>query len=150
VARPAAGHHGHRDGPGQSVAAVAVKERFEHAGIGGLVGGRREDGDVGGGDLAVSRVSSASDESNKADACSARSMTSGAGAPGLAGRGGTAPDGTEGAEGISAADKVRATARATPCVRDAGLGLPVTTAIRMSLAFVRLGILYNNSDRFSV
>jgi hypothetical protein len=51
VAGPAAGHHGHRDGPGQAVAAVAVKERLEHAGVGGLVGGRREDGDVGGGDL---------------------------------------------------------------------------------------------------
>ena len=28
--------------------------------------------------------------------------------------------------------RASATARATPCVRDAGLGLPVTTAIRMA------------------
>src|SRR4029077_581501 len=85
---------------------------------------------------AVSRVSSASEESNRADACSARSTTSGAGAPGAA------EDGTLGAEraeGTSSARKIAATARATPCVRDAGLGLPVTTAIRISVASVASG-----------
>src|SRR5438876_8179815 len=82
---------------------------------------------------AVSRVSSASEESNRAGACSARSTTSGAGTPGVA------EDGTLGAEraeATSAARRVLATARATPCVRDAGLGLPVTTAIRIRVVSV--------------
>jgi DNA-binding MarR family transcriptional regulator len=51
VAGPAAGHDGHRDGPGEAVAAVPVQEGLEHAGVGGLIGRRGENGDVGGGDL---------------------------------------------------------------------------------------------------
>ena len=51
VAGPAAGHHRDRDGAGQAVVAVAVQEGLEHPGVGGLVGRRGEDGDVGGGDL---------------------------------------------------------------------------------------------------
>src|SRR6185312_5490766 len=101
---------------------------------------------------AVSRVSSASEESNKAAACSARSTTSGAGAPGVAGDGTL---GAERAEGTSAARKVSATARATPCVRDAGLGLPVTTAIRISVAsiasslylIIPIDLIYKNEVR---
>src|SRR5258705_70830 len=86
---------------------------------------------------AASRVSSASEGANKADACSARSTTSEAGTPRLAGRGDAVPGGTIGterADETSAADRVPATARATRCVRDAGFGLPVTTAIRMGAA----------------
>src|SRR6202453_3327510 len=55
----------------------------------------------------VSRDSDGSDQSNRPAACSARSTT------------------TEGEPSAPA------TARATLWVRDAGLGLPVTTAIRM-------------------
>jgi Luciferase-like monooxygenase len=51
VTGPAAGHDRHRDRPGEPVAAVTVEECLQHAGIGRLVGGRREDGDVSGGDL---------------------------------------------------------------------------------------------------
>ena len=51
MTRPAAGHDRYRDRPGQPVAAVTVEECLQHAGIGSLVGGRREDDDVSGGDL---------------------------------------------------------------------------------------------------
>ena len=65
---------------------------------------------------AVSRDSSAADGSNRLAACSLRSTTRWVWDP--------AAD--------SAADRVPATARATPWVRDAGFGFPVTTAIRMT------------------
>ena len=51
MARPAAGHDGDRDRTGQAVVAVAIEEGLQHAGVGGLVGRRGENGDVGGGDL---------------------------------------------------------------------------------------------------
>src|SRR5271166_2760521 len=81
---------------------------------------------------AVSRVSSASDQSNRLDACSARSTTRCVG--GFWGTSDTvSPTGAPGSEaGVSSVARASATARATPCVRDAGLGLPVTTAIRMA------------------
>src|ERR1700735_3004002 len=62
---------------------------------------------------AVSRDSSAADGSNRLAGCSLRSTTRWVWDP--------AAD--------SAADRVPATARATPWVRDAGFGFPVTTAI---------------------
>src|SRR6185312_9897027 len=60
---------------------------------------------------AVSRDSSAAEESNSRGACPARSTTGWVVAPGRV------------------AASAPATARATPWVRDAGFGLPVTTAI---------------------
>src|ERR1035441_7561779 len=71
---------------------------------------------------ALSRESSAADGSNRLEACSARSVTRWAG-----------PVEAGGLEGSSSAARVSATARATPWVRDPGLGLPVITAIRMGL-----------------
>src|ERR1700722_14052069 len=66
---------------------------------------------------AVSRESSASDQSNRLGGCSG-------------GGGG----------GASSAASTSARARATPWVREAGLGLPVTTAIRMAVTSVsRIG-----------
>src|SRR5277367_5675198 len=65
---------------------------------------------------AVSEDSSASAQSNRRGAYSARSTTTA----------GTAPS-------------APATARATPWVRDAGLGLPVTTAMRMAISSGRGG-----------
>src|SRR5579859_6929249 len=81
---------------------------------------------------AVSRVSSGSDQSNRRAACPARSTS----------RGG------DSSKRLSV-PIVAATNMARSCVREAGLGLPVTTAIRMALPSGRSAKFYN-SDCFNI